>query len=64
MKRDINSQVKYNCILSIIGIILSAVCLTVEVVIKGNSTIFWLILLLCNLTIFFANLAQKERGEK
>ncbi len=64
MKKDINSQVKFNQILSIVGIILSAICLTFEIVTKGNSIVFWLILFLCNLTIFFVNLSQKEKNEK
>ena len=64
MKKDINSQIKFNCILSIIGLILCAICLIVEIIIKGNSITFWIILFICNLVILITNLTQREKKKK
>ncbi len=64
MKKDINSQIRYNVILSLIGIILCIFCLIFEIVTKGDSIIFWIVLLSCNFIILIANLRQKEKYDK
>ena len=46
-----SDEAKYAIIMTLIGVVISIGFLIYEIIIKGNSVIFWSILLTCNIII-------------
>ena len=63
MNEKEKSKAKFNMILSIIGIVISIVCLLLEIFIIKSGIIFWLILLICNITILIGNYLEFKNSK-
>lgn len=51
MDEETKSKIKYAIMLSVIVIVISFIFLLFEIITKGNSVVFWTILLLCNVVV-------------
>lgn len=60
-KDELKSKLKYTIIISLIGFILSFGCLIYEIISKGNSITFWVILLTCNTSVMIANIVNYKK---
>ena len=56
MKEEEKSKLKYGIIISIIGVVISVICMIGEIITFKKVPIFWIIILSCNLTILIGNL--------
>lgn len=55
------SKLKFNIIISLIGILISLICLLCEMFILKGELIFWLIIFSCNLVIFISNFHEYKK---
>lgn len=58
---ELKSKTKFSIIISLIGVIISLICLIFEIISKGSSITFWVILLTCNISVMFANIANYRK---
>ena len=61
MKEEEKSKLKYGIIISIIGIIISLICMIGEIIIFKIIPFFWIIILICNITILIGNLYEYKK---
>lgn len=58
---ELKSKTKFSIIISLIGVIISLICLILEIISKGTSITFWVILLSCNISIMLANISNYRK---
>ena len=56
MKEEEKSKYKFGIIMATIGVIISIICLLLEIFMLKTSPIFWIIILVCNVTILTGNI--------
>lgn len=61
MKEEEKSKYKFNIIISLIGILISIICIIYEILILKSFPIFWIIILSCNLIILMGNIYEYKK---
>ena len=61
MKEREKSKSKFNMLLSIIGIVISIVCLLLEIFVIKSGIIFWIIILTCNILVLIGNYYEYKK---
>ena len=61
MKKEDKSKLKYNVIICFIGTTISLGCFILELVLIQKVSIFWIILLICNLLILLGSYYEYKK---
>ena len=56
MKEEEKSKYKFGIIIALIGVIISLICLLLEIFMLKTSPLFWIIILTCNIIILTGNI--------
>ena len=61
MKKEEKSKLKFNIILSLIGLLISLIFLILEILIIKQGLMFWIAIAGCNLLIFLGNYYEYKK---
>ena len=61
MREEEKSKIRYSVIISLIGIAISLICLILELVLIKRFSVFWTIILICNILILLGNYYEYKK---
>lgn len=64
MKEEEKSKYKFNIIISLIGIVISIICMIYEIFISKSFPMFWIIIFSCNIVILIGNIYEYKKINK